>query len=154
MIKGALKQFFTYGAGNIAQWAASVILLPLYLRSFEPSQYGVISLLAVVTSLLASFTSAGVTSGLFRLYYEAEAREAKRLAGNSYLWYLFSAALVGTALLTQASHLSILFFHNIDYSYPIRLMGVFFFISLLQIVPFTILQMEKKAGFYVGFSLF
>ncbi|MDD5038718.1 MAG: oligosaccharide flippase family protein [Dehalococcoidales bacterium] len=154
MIKGALKQFLTYGAGNIAQWAAGIVLLPLYLHYFEPSQYGVISLLAVVTSLLSSFASAGVTSGLFRLYYEAEPSEAKRLAGNSYLWYLASAALVGIALFTLASRLSLLFFHSIDYTYPIRLVGIFFFLSLAQIVPFTTLQLSNKAGFYVGFSLF
>lgn len=153
MIKDALKHFFTYGAGNIAQTALSVILLPLYLRLFEPSQYGVISLLMVVTSVLAMFASGGITAGLFRLYYEAETRERKKLVGNTFIWYLMGSTLVGTILLIAASPLSQLLFHSGDYAYSIRLLGGLFFFSMMLTVPFSILQLEKRSRLYVGFSL-
>lgn len=153
MIRDALKQVFTYGAGSIAQTALGFILLPLYLRFFEPSEYGVISLLLVAISLLTLFANVGIVSGLFMLYYEAEASERKKLVGNTWLWYLLGATLGGVILFTQASALSQLLFHTVDYSYPIRLVGVFFFFSLLQNIPLTILRLEKKAGHYVGFSI-
>ena len=153
MIKDALRQFFTYGAGTIAQTALGFILLPLYLRFFEPSEYGVISLLLVAVSLLTLFANVGIVSGLFMLYYEAEAGERKKLVGNTWLWYLLGATLGGVILFTQAPSLSQLLFHTVDYSYPIRLVGVFFFFSLLQNIPLTILRLEKKAGHYVGFSV-
>jgi len=153
VIKDALKQFFVYGFGNIAQTALSVILLPLYLRLFEPSQYGVISLLIVVSSVLATFASVGITTGLFRLYYEAKKGERKRLVGNTFMWYILGGALVGAILSTQAPALSRLLFHSVDYAHSVRLLGVFFFLSMLLTVPFSILQLEKRSGLYIGFSL-
>ncbi len=154
MIKDALKQFFTYGIGSVAQSALNFILLPLYLRFFEPSEYGVISLLLVAISLLTVFANVGIVSGLFRLYYEAEAGERKKLVGNTWLWYLFGASLGGAILFILSSPLSQLLFHTVDYSYSIRLVGVFFFFSLLLEIPLTIFRLEKKARHYVVFSLF
>jgi O-antigen/teichoic acid export membrane protein len=153
VIKEVLKHYFAYGAGSVAQTALSVILLPLYLRLFEPSQYGVISLLTVVSSLLALFASVGITTGLFRLYYEAEPRERKKLVGNTLIWYLMGSALVGAILFIAASPLSHLLFQSGDYAYSIRLLGGFFFFSMMSTVPFNILRLEKRSRLYVGFSL-
>ncbi|GEM_PF-1627508 len=149
-----LKNFFVYGAGSIAQAALGFLLLPLYLRLFPPSEYGIISVLITVIPLVTIFASVGVVSGLYRLYYEAESRERRRLVGNACLWYFLTGALVGAVLFSQAPQLSSLLFRSGDYAYAIRLVGGFLFISLLQTIPFTILQLEKKAGPYVGFSLF
>jgi O-antigen/teichoic acid export membrane protein len=153
MIKGVLKQYFVYGIGSIAQTALSVILLPLYLRLFEPSQYGVISLLTVVSSVLAMFASVGINAGLFRLYYEADPKERKKLVGTTFMWYLMGSGLVGGMLVIAASQLSQLLFQSGDYVYPIRLLGGFFFVSMMSAVPFSILRLETKSKLYVGFSL-
>jgi len=154
LIKEVVKQYFVYGIGSIAQTALGIILLPLYLRLFSPSQYGVISLLIVVSSFLSMFASVGIVSALFRLYYDEEVEERKKLVGNALLWYLLGGAIVGAILYTQATPLSQLLFHGEEYSYTIRLLGVFLFLSMVQAVPFGALQIEKKAGLYVGFSLF
>lgn len=154
MIRSTLRQFIIYGAGNIAQAALAVILLPLYLRLFEPSAYGVISLLSIVTSLLTILASVGIITGLFRLYYEAEPAERKSLVGNACLWYLLGAALGGAALFVPASQLSQALFHTGEYSHSVRMVGIFLFVSLAQTVPFAILRLNEKAGLYVGFSLF
>lgn len=153
MLKDILKQFFTYGAGSIAQTALSFILLPLYLRFFEPAEYGVISLLLVVISLLTVLANMGIVSGLYRLYYEAEIGERKKLVGTTWLWYLLGAGLGGAILFIYASPISQLLFHTGDYSYAIKLLSAIFFFSLLQGIPFNILRLEKKSGLYVGFSL-
>jgi len=154
MIKDALRQFFVYGVGNIAQTALSFFLLPILLRFFEPSEYGVISLLSVATLFLALFANLGVGTALFRLYYEAETAERRKLVGTTWLWYLFSASLGGAILFTQATWLSRMLFDTGDYSYAIKLLGAFFFFSLQGDIPFSVLRLEGKAGFYVGFSLF
>jgi len=153
MIKNALRQFFTYGAGNIAQSALNLILLPLFLRLFEPAQYGVISLLLVTSSFLAAFASLGIGTGLFRLYYEAKPGERKKLVGTTWLWLLFTATLGLIVLSTQAPHLSKLLFHVENYSHSIVLLGAFFFFSFIGDMPFSIFRIEQKASYYVGFSL-
>jgi len=154
MIKGVLKQFFTYGFGNILQTALSFILLPLYLRFFPPNEYGIISVLTVVMSLLTLFISGGVMNGLIRLYYEAEGVRRKELVGATCLWYLVVASLGGAILFSQAPLLSQALFRTEVYRNPIRILGFVFFFSMLRSVPLYILRLESKAGLYVGFSLF
>jgi O-antigen/teichoic acid export membrane protein len=154
MFKDALKQFLTYGAGSIAQTALSFILLPLYLHFFEPSEYGVISLLATVVSLLSILTSTGIVSGLYRLYYEAKVGERKKLVGTTWLWYLLGASLGWAILFIYSSSISTLLFHSGDYSYLVRLISFTFFLSTQHSIPLNILRMEKKPSLYVGFSLF
>lgn len=154
MIKDSLKQFVTYGFGGVAQGALQFILLPLYLRFFDPAGYGVISLLLVIISLLTLFANVGMVSALLRLYFEAEPSERKKLIGNTWLWYLFGATIGGIVLFLNAPFFSQMLFHTINYSYPFKLVGAFFFFSLLLDIPFTILQLEKRAGSYISFSLF
>ena len=79
MMRDAIKQFFTYGAGSIAQKALSFILLPLFLHFFEPEEYGVISLLLVVILLLSTLTDVGIVSGLHRLILKLKRKREKNL---------------------------------------------------------------------------
>jgi len=154
MTRDVLKKFFTYGLGNILQSALSLILLPLYLRFLTPGEYGVIAVLSVTMSLLALSISAGMMNGLIRLYYETEGLQRKKLIGTTWLWYIAVATLGGSILFTQARPLSTVLFRAEVYENSIRIVGVAFFFLMVQIVPFYILRLEKKAGQYVGFSLF
>ncbi|MFC1988436.1 polysaccharide biosynthesis C-terminal domain-containing protein [Chloroflexota bacterium] len=153
MIKDSLKQIFTYGTGTVAQSALAFILLPLYLRFFEPAEYGVVSLLLVVVSLLNLFANAGMVSGLHMLYYEAEAGERKKLVFTTLIWYVCGAGVFVTALVIAAPYLSGLLFHTGDYAYAVRLVGGIVFFSMLMQIPLVVFRLEKKAKHYVAFSL-
>jgi len=153
MFKDILKPFLTYGFGSIAQTALNFLLLPLYLRFFEPSEYGIISLLLVVSSLLSMFANIGINSGMYRIYYEIDEGGRKKLAGTAWFWYLLSAGLIGIALYIFSGSLSQSLFQSINYSYTIQVVSVFFIFSVLRTMPFNILRMEKKAGLYVALSL-
>ena len=154
MIRDSIKQILTYGTGSIAQSALNFILLPLYLRFFEPSEYGVISLLLVSISLLTLFANVGIVSGLFMLYYEAKPGEKRKLIGTTWFWHLFGAVVGGAILVSNASGISTLLFDSADYSYAIRLVGGYFFFSLLLDIPLAAFRLEKKAVHFVAFSLF
>lgn len=153
MIKDSLKQIFTYGIGSVAQQALSLLLLPLYLRFFTPSEYGVISLLLVAISLLTLFANVGIISGLYMLYYEAGTDKRKKLVGTIWIWYLFGAGVGAAILIFNAENFSRLLFQTTDYTYSVRLIGALFFSSLLVEIPLVILRLEKKARLYVVFSL-
>jgi O-antigen/teichoic acid export membrane protein len=154
MIRNILQKFVTYGVGNVLQTALRFVLLPLYLHFFSPDEYGAISVLTVVLSLLVVLTTGGVMSGMMRLYYEADSVERKELVGATWLWYMVAAGLGGAILLTNASLLSELLFQVKRYEGTIRLLGVVFIFSMLQRVPYNLFRLENKAGLYVAFSLF
>ena len=152
-MKTNLKQFLTYGAGTVAQSALGLILLPLYLHFFDPSEYGIIAILTIVVSLTSLFANVGIQSALYMLYYEADEDKRKKLVGNTFLWCLLGAIIGGAVLYTQASWLSGTLFHTADYAYAFRLVAGFFFFSMLQNIPLAVLRLEKRAGAYVGLSL-
>ncbi len=154
MIGDVLKKFFTYGVGNVLQAALNFILLPIFLRFFSPQEYGVISALLVLVSLFTLFAGGGILNGLFRLYFEADGLERKGLVGATWLWYLIAAGLGGMALYTQASAVSMLLFHTKAYAPVVQRAGAVFFFSMLHQVPFSVLRLRKRAGAYIGLSLF
>ncbi|MDD4859930.1 MAG: polysaccharide biosynthesis C-terminal domain-containing protein [Dehalococcoidales bacterium] len=153
MVKDSLKQFFTYGVGSVSQTALNFLLLPLYLRYFEPAEYGVVSLLLVVVSLLSLCANVGMVSGMFMLYYEASATERKKLVGTTGIWYLFGAAAGALLLISLAPYLSQSLLHSTNYTYTVRLVGGFFALALLQEIPLAVFRLEKKPRHYVAFSL-
>ncbi|MBF0532477.1 MAG: polysaccharide biosynthesis C-terminal domain-containing protein [Candidatus Omnitrophica bacterium] len=153
MIRDIFKKFVTYGIGNLLQTGLNLILLPLYLRCFSPAEYGVISVLSVVISLLTLLSSAGVVNGLTRLFYENEGAVKSRLVCSSYVWYFFMAVVGGTIIYTQGHVLSRLLFKTDLQIYPIRMIGLIFFFTMVRTIPFYLLRLEKRALQFVGFSL-
>lgn len=154
LTNSAIKQFSIYGVGKIAQTGLSFILLPIYLHFFNPADYGAISLLTVLTTLLTIFANAGIVSGLYRLYFEPkEKEERKKLVGNTWLWYIFGGTIGGFLLVWQSGIFSQLLFGKPDYSYAIKTLGFFWFFSMMEMLPYDILRLEKKASTYVSYSI-
>lgn len=154
MLKNIFKKFLTYGVGNILQTALRFIMLPLYLRFFPAADYGVISVLSVVMGLTSLILSAGVLNGLVRLYYETEGTQLKKLVGTTWLWYVAVSGIGGLILLTQAPLICQLLFQASGNAGAVQRLGWVFIFTQLQNVPYNLFRLEKKAGMYVGFSLF
>jgi O-antigen/teichoic acid export membrane protein len=154
MIKNIVKKFLTYGVGNVLQTSLNFILLPLYLRIFSPKEYGVISVLIVVMTLLTLFSSGGIMNGMIRLYYETGDVKRKELVGTTWLWYFVAASIGGIILFSQAHLFSRLLFDTESHTQSVRLLSLVFFFAMLRTVPFYIFRLQNKAELYVGFSLF
>ncbi len=154
MLKNILNKFLTYGVGNILQTALRFIMLPLYLRFFPAADYGIISVLTTIMGLTSLVLSAGVLNGLVRLYYEMEGAQLKKLVGTTWLWYIVVSGLGGLFLLTQSTLICRLLFQASGNEGAIQRLGWVFIFTQLQNVPYNLFRLEKKAGMYVGFSLF
>ncbi len=153
-IKSEAKRFAVYSVGRIAQSVLSFLLLPLYLKYFSVSEYGIITLTVLIISFIQMFASAGIMSALHRLYFSTDLDERKKIVGTALMWYIFSASLVCIVLQIFSNDVSQIIFNTTKYSYLIRLTGVIMIFSFLLDIPFNILRLEKKAAKYIGFSLF
>ncbi len=153
MFARALRQFSTYGVGSISQSALRFILVPVYLSFLEPSEFGVISLLLVVASIVTIVAGAGALSGLHRLYYEVDVDEKRRLVGTTWSWYLLGSAFAWTLMWFNSSGFSRLLYGTGAYAYPLRLVAISCFLDPLQLMPFEVFRLERKAVHYVVFSL-
>jgi O-antigen/teichoic acid export membrane protein len=153
MFKSIIKQYLTYGAGNLAQQLLGFLLIPIYLRLFTPAEFGIIATLLVIQTLLILITTSGINNGLMMLYYDVDTRVRKQLVGNTWLWYLGGAVLGILIFSVPAKPLSSLLFGSAEYGYTLQLLGIYMGATLLTEVPLTLLRMEKQAGRYVFLSL-
>lgn len=69
-IKGISINAFWFSLGSILTPAISFILLPIYTRYLTPSDYGIISLAAVISSIFSILFIFGMRTAVSRFYYE------------------------------------------------------------------------------------
>lgn len=69
-LKQFLKDGVVYGIGGIAGRAIAVILLPVYARIFDPSDYGTIEMLAVLGAFFGAIMAMGLDSAQAYFFFE------------------------------------------------------------------------------------
>jgi O-antigen/teichoic acid export membrane protein len=97
-----MKHTSVYSIANLLQSAASFFLLPLYLKFFSPDQYGVYSLLLMISGIGSAIFYLGITSALPTSYFESDDLEHRQS--------VFTTALSITLLGATLFLLSAIFF--------------------------------------------
>lgn len=85
-----------YSAGTLLTQFVSFLLLPLYTRYLTPADYGVLSLIVVVQSVMTLLSDLSISSAVFRFYHSVEdLTERRRLLATA----LVSVLAIGGGLL-------------------------------------------------------
>ena len=147
-----LKNIIIYGFGKSAEQLTRFLLLPLYTRFLTPADYGVLSLVSLLSSLASSIFSLGTQSSVFKFYNEDEPANNGVLYFSSisliFLWTIFLLIL------------SFIFKKNISlvlFNTPIYDIHVFIgllmtaFVSFYNI-PMFMLRAEKKPKTFVKYN--
>jgi len=102
-IRFLIKHSTIYGIGNILAKLVSFAMLPLYTRHLTPTDYGVLELIDVTTSLLGIVIGVGVAQAMGRFYYDTEDQSIRsRVVGTIYLLAI-GAAVGGFLVLYPVS---------------------------------------------------
>lgn len=87
----ASKDFLVYGIGSVVSQILSILMLPIYTRWLGINEYGVLALLMGIMNVLMVLAQSGLTSALFRSYYDYDDMHNQgRLIGTT-LWLLLMA---------------------------------------------------------------
>lgn len=148
-IKSTITNTFIYGIGNLATKLVGFILIPVYVKYFSISTYGVLALLEVTNSALVSILGLALTQALYRWYWD-EAFITKR---KSIFFTILSFLIV-----FLGSVIFISYFFITDFSFFIfgeikfyNLIYLVIITSSLQIITQTIstlIQLQQKAILY------
>jgi O-antigen/teichoic acid export membrane protein len=96
------KHSVIYGLGGLIQRIVAVLLLPLYTRYLDPSDYGAIEVLVALSAVVFALLRAGIQSSFFRFYLQAEDERARQTVVRTSFWFTMGAAtialVVGLAL--------------------------------------------------------
>lgn len=147
----ALENFSAYTFGGILQKAIGLLLLPIYIKYFTPAEYGVISVVLAVSSILIVFTNLGAGSGFYRLYYEGP---KEKLFTTTLIWRLLTAFLAFIFVAFFSREISLVLFKEDTYQLAILYAGLFILVSPLRELFFLTLRLKQLAKKFVAYSLF
>ena len=100
------RQFFkhglVYGGANVISSMGTIVLVPIYARALQPSEYGVVDFLAVVQSLVQVCAGLEITQGIARFYAAAETDADQQAYASTGLWFLLASVATVCVLLYAA----------------------------------------------------
>jgi len=152
--KKIFKHSAVYGFGNLSSKIVGFVLLPVYMRFLLPSDYGVLELITVTSSILIVILNLGMNSAIFRSYFNYDEKEKKQeVISTAFFFCLLEAGVVFAILLTQSSAISNLLFGTDGFTTHIRLMIVTVFFSTAMLVPLAVLRAEERSFRYISLTV-
>lgn len=83
-LKRLFSQFIIYGIGKVGVRLINFIMIPLYTRFLTPEDYGKLTIIHMIGSILHILFPLGLGSGLMRIYYTGnEKDEIDRIVGTA-----------------------------------------------------------------------
>jgi O-antigen/teichoic acid export membrane protein len=153
-IKRLTKNMLIYGVGQVLNRLIGFFLLPVFTSYLTPNDYGILSILGIITLFATLLFSLGFGGAMGPVYFESESDERKRgTIWTSFLILLLCSlafTIIGVSFCPSISRFA---FQHETYCYLIMLslIGVCFDIIVM---PFKFyLQFEEKAKPFVALSI-
>lgn len=87
------RQMSIYGVGGLLTKFVQFLLLPIYTRVFDPSEYGILEIVYWVGNLLTIVFGLMIRSGYIRQYYAFSKASERRALFNSALWFIILSSV-------------------------------------------------------------
>jgi len=153
-LKKFLKHSFIYGTGALLSKIVGFLLIPLYTRYLTTSDYGVLELLDLTSTIVSIFISMRIGSAVIRFYYDSiDELEQKKVVSTAYMATFVSALLVVLFSQIFSIRLSGLIFDTNIYDKYFKLVFMATALSLISSVPEAYLMARKQSIFYTIISL-
>jgi O-antigen/teichoic acid export membrane protein len=141
-----IRNSLLYGVGDLLQKFLSVLLIPIYTRYLEPSDYGILALLSILTLVVSTLTMCGLTNGISRYFYYADEQNATKaeVIWSPLIFVFFLTIIVIAILVIFAEPLSNMLFDSSAYRYLVMLTLINVLISNLSSIGRSVLIVEER----------
>jgi O-antigen/teichoic acid export membrane protein len=143
-----------YGAADVFTNLINFLLVPLYTAYLSPTDYGVLALLLLFSTLAKIVFRLGLDGAFFRVHYDLDSEsERRRLAGTVALFSaglgsaLFFAVALGQQALTGA-----LFGHDQPVASFVLLAAADVWLGSFAFVPLSLLRIQERPGLFSSFA--
>lgn len=145
-IKELLKDVSFYGLSQVLSQAISFLLLPLYTQYLSPSDYGILALLGIITSVFGPLSLLGVNGALFR-YVGGEKlseHEERVYISNAFIMVTLNTTVLLIAGVLFSAFLSDITFSSKEHTHLVRLSLLAGAIGSLTAIPLAVLRVKRK----------
>ena len=146
-LKQLSKESAIYGMGSLFNVVLGFVLIPLYTRYLSPADYGVYSLMVIISQVATTIAALGMASAMFRevIYHEADESEVISTTLN----FLVLEALVFFAvLLVLAPKLAGVLLGGEEHALLLQLLFVGSLLSMTDFVVMAALRIRAKPALY------
>lgn len=142
-----------YGIITVLQKGISFFLLPLYTAFLTPSDYGILSIVTSVSSLISVFILMGLTAAGTRFYYLHKEDEEynKKLWGSIVSFVLISSIIAGALFIAFHKFLIDPIVGKIEF-YPYMLLGIGYTIMSPLYLFFQTYLQTRQLGVHYGIN--
>lgn len=150
---GLSKDSLIYGLGNAVLKILALITAPIFTRIFIPQEYGIISLVASVISLISLFLIFGMDNAIFVSFYQY--KKDRSVVISSAFWFLLSwGLLVAGTLSFLTGNLSNLIFKSDSFQFLFLLSLWTAFLMLLINLAKVVFRLEFRAKTFALVTIF
>lgn len=135
--------------------AFGFVLVPVYMKYLRATEYGVLSLLTIILTLVTIVLKMGLNHAFFRHYYDTEDPGRRRqIVGSTLLFLLCTSTLVTALLYVTAPQISaVVFKGDAGRAGLLRLVFMAAFFEVLTLIPDSILRVKFQSGRYSALNI-
>jgi O-antigen/teichoic acid export membrane protein len=149
-----VKNTLLYATGNILPQLFGFILLPLYTRYLTPTDYGVVTNMQTLTTILIILFTLCMETSIYRLYYDYKTEEAKKGFLGTIIISVFSVSTILLGLLFLFHNPISRIFKDMDF-YPYYAIAIASaYVMVFSLIPKIYLQVKEKAAVFLIISIF
>jgi O-antigen/teichoic acid export membrane protein len=148
------KHSAIYGLGGLVSRILAVLLLPLYTRYLSPSDYGKVETLVALSTVAGIALRLGITSALFRFYFDSPEPERRRLVLRTSFWFTMTMATAGLVVgVALAPSISDLLFGSSDDWELVAASFVNLWVNMNYEQLTSLFRLEERSKAFVSASL-
>ena len=137
MIKTFFRNSFIYTIGTVLTRGIAIILVPIYTRYLTPSEYGIIDLFVILSSIISLTIALEIHQAVVRFYQDTEDEKDKmQYVSSAFIFSIFVYSLYFIISLLFSDFFTILILDDVKYqnifllaSAAIASSGLFYFTS-------------------------
>lgn len=154
MNKKLFSNTILYTIGEVVPRIIAFLMMPIFTRYLEPSDYGILSYTNSVIVFIYAFCTLSLNTYVLRFYFDCKTEdEKKRLIGNIFLFI----ALVNTVVLILLNFTMPLIIEKAHIAVPwkpyFRLAIFNNFLESFSIIPMVYFRVKQNAKAFVGISV-
>ena len=148
------KDALIYGLGGMVSKFIGFFLLPIFTRVFNPSDYGIMDVIATMTALAGIVLTAGTETALsFYFFKYREPDEQRKTVTSTAVYLLGINAVVAVVVWFLADKISLLTFDTSNYSVYLRVAILSLPLGSLVGLHLNVLRLQRKPWAYTSFSI-
>ena len=150
-VTSLFKNLAIYGLGDVATSLISLLLLPIYTRYLNPSDYGIIAMLLTLEAVSKILFRWGVDTAFMRMYYDCADQAARQRLASTIFFFLLAlngSLLIGGTL--SARWLSAALFDTPDHALLVALTIANIFVVSFYFIPLQVLRISEQSGQFIA----